>query len=56
MGLWRFMDYCSPAGNDLIEEWYEEIGEEAQAEFDVTLKVLIHSQGLAWNVGVQAPR
>jgi hypothetical protein len=40
MGLWRFWDYCSPAGNNLIEEWYQDIPEEAQADFDVTLKIL----------------
>jgi hypothetical protein len=40
MGLWRFMDYCSPAGNNLIEEWYQDLPGEAQAEFDVTLKNL----------------
>ena len=40
MALWKFMDYCSPAGNDLIEEWYLDLPEEAQAEFDVTLKAL----------------
>jgi Phage derived protein Gp49-like (DUF891) len=40
MALWRFMDYCSAAGNNLIEEWYLDLPEEAQAEFDVTLKAL----------------
>jgi hypothetical protein len=40
MGLWRFMDYCSAAGNDLIEEWYWDLAGEAQAEFDVSLKIL----------------
>jgi len=40
MALWRFMDYRSPAGNNLIEEWYLALREEAQAEFDVTLKAL----------------
>ena len=29
------MDYHSPAGNNLIEEWYIDIAEEAQAEFDI---------------------
>jgi len=38
-GLWRFLDYhCG--GNNLIEEWYLDQPEEAQAEFDVTLKTL----------------
>jgi len=40
MALWRFLDYCSPAGNNLIEDWYLGLSEEAQAEFDVTLKTL----------------
>jgi hypothetical protein len=40
MPLWRFFDYCSPAGNNLIEEWYWGISDEARAEFDVTLKTL----------------
>jgi hypothetical protein len=39
MALWRFWDYCSPAGNNLIE-WYQDLPDEAQAEFDVTLKTL----------------
>jgi len=34
------MDYCSPVGNNLIEAWYWDLPEEAQAEFDVTLKIL----------------
>src|ERR1017187_5582518 len=40
MALWRFLDYHSAAGNNLIEEWYLDLPEEAQAEFDVTLKTL----------------
>ncbi len=34
------MDYYSPAGNNLIEGWYQDLPEEAQAEFDVALKTL----------------
>jgi hypothetical protein len=34
------MDYCSAADNNLIEKWYCNLPEEAQAEFDVTLKAL----------------
>src|SRR5437762_2423997 len=37
---WRFFDYCSEAGNNLIEEWYQNQAEEAQADFDTTLKYL----------------
>jgi len=44
MGLWRFLDYCSPAGNNLIEEWYLDLPVVAQAEFDVTLKTLAISE------------
>lgn len=40
MALWKFMDYRSPADNNLIEEWYSDLPEDAQAEFDVTLKTL----------------
>jgi hypothetical protein len=40
MALWRFMDYCSPARNNLIEEWYQSLPDEAKSEFDVALKVL----------------
>jgi hypothetical protein len=40
MALWRFMDYRSAVGNNLIEEWYINLPEEAQVEFDVTLKTL----------------
>lgn len=40
MGSWRFRDYCSPAGNNLIEGWYQNLPEEAQVEFDVVLKTL----------------
>lgn len=34
------MDYCSAAGNNLIEDWYRALPEEAQADFDATLKFL----------------
>lgn len=40
MALWRFLDYCSPSGVDLIEKWYLELPDAAQAEFDVVLKTL----------------
>ncbi|HCC57738.1 MAG TPA: hypothetical protein DEQ47_10840 [Solibacterales bacterium] len=40
MRIWRFMDYCSEAGNDLIEEWYLRQPAAVQADFDVTLKNL----------------
>jgi hypothetical protein len=40
MALWRFMDYCSEAGNNLIEEWYLDQSENVQADFDATLKNL----------------
>ena len=37
---WRFFDYCSEAGNNLIEEWYLSQREDVQADFDTTLKTL----------------
>jgi hypothetical protein len=40
MKYWRFMDYCSEAGNDLIEEWYLDQDAEVRADFDVTLRNL----------------
>jgi hypothetical protein len=39
------MDYCSGAGNDLVEEWYSKLLEEAQADFDTTLKNLSIAEG-----------
>jgi hypothetical protein len=40
LALWRFFEYYSAAGNNLIAEWYLDLPAEAQAEFDVTLKTL----------------
>jgi hypothetical protein len=40
MKSWRFMDYCSEAGNNLIKEWYRRQDEAVQADFDVTLNNL----------------
>lgn len=40
MGLWQFMDYCSEAGNNLIEEWYQDQSAAVQADFDQVLKTL----------------
>lgn len=37
---WRFFDYCSPAGNNLIEDWRETLSGNARADFDVVLKEL----------------
>lgn len=34
------MDYYSPAGNNLIEEWYQDLSPNAKADFDTTLKTL----------------
>lgn len=44
MRYWRFMDYYSEAGNDLIEEWYLDQSPEVRADFDVTLRNLAGSQ------------
>jgi len=40
MKLWRFYDYCSPGGNNLIEDWYDGESADVQAAFDVTLNNL----------------
>jgi hypothetical protein len=40
MTFWRFMDYCSEAGNNLIEEWYFDHDASVQADFDTTLDLL----------------
>ena len=40
MGLWRFMDYITEDGRDLIHEWYESQSDEVRVEFDVTLAIL----------------
>lgn len=40
MNPWKFIDYCSPAGNNLIEKWYSKLPIQAQTDFDVTLKLL----------------
>ena len=37
---WRFFDYCSPAGNNLIEDWRVALSGNARADFDVVLKEL----------------
>jgi hypothetical protein len=36
----RFLDYGSPAGNNLIAEWYCDISVDARAMFDTLLDVL----------------
>jgi hypothetical protein len=40
MKYWRFMDYYSEAGNDLIEDWYRGQSPGVRADFDVTLRNL----------------
>jgi hypothetical protein len=40
MTFWRFLDYISPAGTNKIQEWYDGLPDDAQAEFDVTLRLL----------------
>src|SRR5579872_5956125 len=36
----RFLDYLSPAGNNLIAEWYSGLSVDAKAMFDALLDVL----------------
>lgn len=38
--FWKFSDYCSEAGTNLIQAWYDDQPVEAQADFDVTLNNL----------------
>lgn len=40
MGSWRFFDYITAAGEDLLEDWYQSQDPEVQAEFDVTIALL----------------
>jgi hypothetical protein len=41
MPLWRFMDYISDEGTNLIQEWYKAQDDEGiRADFDATLFIL----------------
>ena len=40
MALWRFLEYVTEDGRNLVAEWYEVQDPEVQAEFDVTLLLL----------------
>ena len=40
MALWRFSDYCTADGKNLIQQWYSEQDEAVQAVFDETLLTL----------------
>ena len=40
MTLWRFSDYCTADGKNLIQQWYSEQDEAVQAVFDETLLTL----------------
>lgn len=40
MALWKFMDFHSEAGNNLIDDWYEDLDVQARADFDATLRNL----------------
>jgi len=44
MKTWRFWNYCSEAGNNLIERWYQDQNASVQADFDVTLNNLAGMQ------------
>lgn len=48
MKYWKFKDYCSPAGNNKIREWYEGLGVDAQADCDTTLNDLAGTKN--WEV------
>jgi hypothetical protein len=40
MALWRFFDYITEDGHNLIERWYELQDPEVRATFDATLLIL----------------
>jgi hypothetical protein len=40
MALWRFLDYVTEDGRNLIQEWYAEQDAAVQAQFDATLFML----------------
>jgi hypothetical protein len=40
MKRWRFLNYHSEAGNNLVERWYRDQSVAVQADFDVTLNNL----------------
>ena len=40
MRYWRFLNYCSAAGNNMIEGWYQGLPVEAQADFDWVIQEL----------------
>jgi hypothetical protein len=40
MSYWHFMDYCSEAGKNLIDDWCLQQTDAVQAEIDVTLRIL----------------
>jgi hypothetical protein len=40
MALWRFFDYITEGGENLINDWYTVQDPEVQAQFDATLLIL----------------
>lgn len=48
MALWRFMDYCTEDGRNLIQEWYAAQAEAVKAAFDATLFILAATED--WTV------
>jgi hypothetical protein len=48
MALWRFMDYYSEAGNNMIQEWYKRRDPDVRADFDTTLKNLSIAPAPEW--------
>jgi hypothetical protein len=40
MSLWRFFDYVTEDGHDLVEEWFQEQDPEVRARFKATLLIL----------------
>jgi hypothetical protein len=48
MALWRFMDYHSEAGNNMIQEWYSRRDPDVRADFDTTLSNLSIASASEW--------
>lgn len=40
MAAWRFLDYITEEGSNLISDWYEAQDDEVKVQFDVTLDIL----------------
>src|ERR1700686_2035331 len=48
LALWTFRCYVSPAGRDMIDNWYGRQSEEVQGALDVALEYLIQRPRNEW--------